>query len=198
MAHSAAFIQSVSWNILAWNRASTLLMTDYGAMPADQRNLIRQMFLNPMARKAQQDWTEVAGHLVAVFRADVARVGTTGALRDFVDEMIPSSPDFAAFWHDREVGGSEEGLKVVRHPHHGLLEFEYSSFAVAGRPDLAMMVYMPIDTEKARRILTEGRSDCGHRPRPDVNSPRVFLISQQALLVTFRMSFQPLRAENPA
>ena len=153
METSAAFIRSVTWDILAWNRASTVLMNDYGAIPAAERNLLRQMFLNPAARAAQLDWADVAGHMVAVFRADVARVGASGAVQEFVDDLLAQSPDFAAFWHDRQVGASDEGTKTIRHPVHGLIEFEFSSFAVAGRPDLAMMVYTPVDREAARPIL---------------------------------------------
>jgi len=153
MAYAPAFIRSVTWTILAWNRASSVLMTDYGAMPPEQRNLLRQMFLNPHARQAQGDWADVAGHMVAVFRAEIARSGATEAVQAFVDEMLARSPEFAAFWHDQQVGGSEEGLKSVRHLVHGLLEFEYSSFSIAGRPDLAMMVYLPRDDALARRII---------------------------------------------
>lgn len=152
MPTSAAFIRSVTWNILAWNCASTLLMTDYGAMPPGQRNLLRQMLLNPAAREVQENWEDVARHMVSVFRADVTRVGATGAVQDFVEELLAQSPEFATFWHDRQVGDSGEGIKKLRHPVHGWIQLEYSSFAVAGRPDLAMMVYTPLDPAILRAV----------------------------------------------
>lgn len=159
METSAAFIRSVTWSILAWNRASTLLMSDYGAMPARERNLLRQMFLNPALRSVQEDWEGVARHMVSVFRADTARIGATQSVQEFVADLVAQSPEFADFWNDRQIGGSEEGIKKLHHPVHGHLELEYSSFGVAGRPDLAMMVYAPLDREQAERILRQNRAD---------------------------------------
>jgi len=33
----------------------------------------------------------------------------------------------------------------LRHPDHGLIELEFSVFAVDGRPDLGMLVYNPVE-----------------------------------------------------
>jgi hypothetical protein len=45
-----------------------------------------------------------------------------------------------------------EAVKHIRHPALGPLAFEYSAFAVDGRPDLAMVVYNPATPEDAERI----------------------------------------------
>ena len=48
-----------------------------------------------------------------------------------------------------------EGVKHIRHPVLGPLAFEYSAFAVDGRPDLSMVVYnptTPADAEKIRSL----------------------------------------------
>jgi len=59
-----------------------------------------------------------------------------------------------------------EGVKHIRHPILGPLAFEYSAFAVDGRPDLSMVVYNPATPADAERItsLMEARS---------VDDPRV-------------------------
>ena len=48
-----------------------------------------------------------------------------------------------------------EAVKHIRHPVLGPLAFEYSAFAVDGRPDLSMVVYnpaTPADAEKIRSL----------------------------------------------
>ena len=37
-----------------------------------------------------------------------------------------------------------EAVKHIRHPVLGPIAFEYSAFAVDGRPDLSMVVYNPV------------------------------------------------------
>ena len=45
-----------------------------------------------------------------------------------------------------------EGTKRLHHETHGVIELEYSGFAVDGRPDLGMIVYNPATPETAERI----------------------------------------------
>src|ERR1700722_8414095 len=33
-----ALIRTAIWNVVAWNRAATVMLTDYGALPPEQRN----------------------------------------------------------------------------------------------------------------------------------------------------------------
>src|SRR6201996_6638135 len=71
---SAALIRTAIWDIVAWNRAATVMLTDYGSLPPEQRNVLRFMFLDPHVRAAQYDWESVARFVVGTFRADAARV----------------------------------------------------------------------------------------------------------------------------
>src|SRR5580692_6350532 len=51
-----AVIRTATWDVVAWNRGATVMLMDYGSLPADQRNILRHMFLNPRARASQYDW----------------------------------------------------------------------------------------------------------------------------------------------
>jgi hypothetical protein len=51
-----------------------------------------------------------------------------------VDELCQLSPEFKAMWHDNEVRHHGEHVKHIRHPVLGPVAFEYSAFAVDGRP----------------------------------------------------------------
>ena len=154
---SPALIKTATWDIVAWNRAATLVLTDYGALPPGQRNILRMMFGNPHVRAAQHDWNSVARFVVGAFRADAARAGAVSEVGQLVDELCRLSPEFEALWRENDVGVHGEGVKQLRHPVLGPLALEYSAFAVDGRPDLSMMVYNPAtraDADLIRSLVT--------------------------------------------
>lgn len=149
---SPAFIKTATWDVVAWNAAAAMLLTDYGALPREQRNILRLMFSNSRVRTAQEDWQSVARYVVAAFRADATRAGAGSEITQLVEELSRQSAEFDALWRDNDVAGHAAGLKRIHHPEHGLIEFEFSVFAVDGRPDLGMIVYNPATEETAERI----------------------------------------------
>jgi transcriptional regulator with XRE-family HTH domain len=149
---SPAFVRTAIWDVVAWNRAASVVFMDYDSIPADQRNILRIMFGDASIRAAQADWESVARTVVAAFRADAARAGAVSQVADLVDELCRLSPEFAALWRDQDVRSSGDGVKQVRHPLLGSITIEYSSFAVDGRPDLSMVIYNPVMREDAERI----------------------------------------------
>src|SRR6202041_817663 len=134
---SPALLRTATWDIVAWNRAATVMLTDYGSLPPEQRNVLRFIFLDPRVRAAQYDWESVARFVVGTFRADAARSGAAAEVQSLVDELCRLSPEFKAMWRDNDVSSHGEGVKQIRHPVLGPISFEYSAFAVDGRPDLS-------------------------------------------------------------
>lgn len=158
---SPALIRTATWDVVAWNRAATVMLTDYGSLPPQQRNILRFIFLDPRVRAAQYDWESVARFVVGAFRVDAARAGAAAEVEPLVDELCRLSPEFKAMWRDNDVRSHGEGVKHIRHPILGLLAFEYSAFAVDGRPDLNMVVYnpaTPADAEKIQSLTGSARA----------------------------------------
>lgn len=149
---SPAIVKTATWDVIAWNRAAATLLTDYSQLPREQRNILRFIFASPGIRAMQDDWQNVARHVVGAFRADAARAGASGEIAQLVDELSRSSPEFDALWRDNDVVVHGEGLKRLRHDELGVLELEFSAFAVDGRPELGMVVYNPTTAETAGRI----------------------------------------------
>lgn len=150
---SPAIIKTATWDVVAWNRAAAALLTDYSKIPREQRNILRLMFGNPRVRAAQDDWLSVARFVVGSFRADAARAGAGAEIAELVDELSRTSPEFEALWRDNDlVAAHGEGVKRLRHPEIGLIELEFSVFAVDGRPELGMVVYNPVNASDAERI----------------------------------------------
>jgi transcriptional regulator with XRE-family HTH domain len=158
---SPALIRTATWDVVAWNRAAAVMLTDYGSLPPGQRNILRFIFLDPRVRAAQYDWESVARFVVGAFRVDAARAGAAAAVEPLVDELCRFSPEFKALWRDSDVRSHGEAVKHIRHPLLGPLAFEYSAFAVDGRPDLSMVVYnpaTPADAEKIRSLTGSARA----------------------------------------
>jgi hypothetical protein len=150
---SPALIRNAKYDVVAWNRAATVMLVDYGSLPPEQRNILRFIFLDPRARAAQYDWESVARFVLGAFRVDAARAGAAAEVEPLVDELCRLSPEFKAMWRDNDVPGHHgEAVKHIRHPVLGSLAFEFSAFAVDGRTDLAMVVYNPATPEDADRI----------------------------------------------
>jgi transcriptional regulator with XRE-family HTH domain len=149
---SPALIKTATWDVVAWNRAAAILLTDYGRLAPSERNILRMIFTNPKIKATQNDWHSMTRFVVGAFRADAARAGAASEVSQLVDELSRLSPEFEALWRDNDVHAYGEGVKQIRHPVLGPLLLEYSSFAVDGRPDLSMIVYNPATAEDAERI----------------------------------------------
>lgn len=147
-----ALIRTATWDVVAWNKAATVMLTDYGALPPQQRNVLRLLFLNPRARASQYDWESVARHVVGAFRMEVARAGAMEAVRHLVDELSQVSAEFSAMWRDTNIPAHYEGVKHIKHPIFGSFAFEYSALAVDGRLDLTMVIYNPATPEDLDKI----------------------------------------------
>ena len=149
---SPAIVKTALWDVVAWNRAAAALLTDYGALPPAKRNILRLIFSNSRVHAAQEDWRSVARFVVGAFRADAARASATAEIGQFVEELSRLSPEFETLWRANDVNAYGEGLKRLHHAKLGLLELEFSAFAVDGRPDLGMIVYNPVTSADADRI----------------------------------------------
>jgi transcriptional regulator with XRE-family HTH domain len=157
---SPALIRNAIWDVVAWNRGATVMLTDYAALPPEQRNVLRFIFLDPSVRAAQYDWESVARFVVGAFRVDAARAGAAAEVEPLVEELCRLSPEFKAMWRDNDVQSHGEAVKHIRHPLVGRIAFEYSAFAVDGRPDLSLVIYNPAtaaDGEKIKSLMDTAR-----------------------------------------
>ena len=84
---SPAYVKTSTWDIVAWNHAASVVLADYEALAAEQRNGLRLVFLNPRVRAAMTNWESDARFVVAAFRADIARAGAAQNVEALVDEI---------------------------------------------------------------------------------------------------------------
>ncbi len=154
MALSAAIIKTAMWDVVGWNRAAALLLTDYAKLPREERNILRLMFASDHVRARNEDWDSVARFVVGAFRADVARAGAnnSGAATESGGRVVAYQPRVRGTVAGQRRGRARRGVKRIHHPDAGLLAMEFSSFVVEGRPELGMIVYNPASPTDAERL----------------------------------------------
>jgi transcriptional regulator with XRE-family HTH domain len=149
-----AFVKNSIWDVVAWNRAASAVLTDYGAIPPEQRNGLRLLFTDRRMRDVFPDWEANARFVVAVFRADTARAGASKRAEKLVADLCCVSPEFEAMWHDNDVRlHHEESTKHFNHhPATGAIALDYSTFVVDGQPSLTLMIFTPATPTDADRV----------------------------------------------
>ena len=149
---SPALVRNAEWDVVAWNEAAAATLTDYAALAPEQRNVMRLFFRDARLRATQPNWEHTARFVVAVFRAEIARAGTSRRAQSLIEELSQASPEFAAIWREHDVRTYGEGTKLIQPARGKPIAFEYSAFAVDGQPGLGMVVYTPATPADVARV----------------------------------------------
>ncbi|MGV9803309.1 helix-turn-helix transcriptional regulator [Mycobacterium sp. NPDC003449] len=139
-----AFVLGRRLDVLGQNRLAALLIADFGAMPAAERNQARFVFLEPHARELYTDWDEVAADTAAMLRMDAGRYPDDPLLGKLVGDLSIHSPEFRKLWARNRVHQRRTGVKGYRHPLVGDLTITYQAFTPGDDTDQTLMIY---DTE---------------------------------------------------
>jgi transcriptional regulator with XRE-family HTH domain len=147
-----ACVQTGKYDLLAWNRAYTHLISDIDALQPEDRNCMWLLFTDPAWRRAITDWDEAARRMTATFRAQMAEHVAEPAWKALLRRLRTASPEFADIWDQHEVSAITTKAKKFRNPHVGMLRFEAVSTWLNPRPGVRMLVYTPSDAETLRRM----------------------------------------------
>jgi transcriptional regulator with XRE-family HTH domain len=155
-----ACVQSAKYDVLAYNRAYNLLVTNMDETPAEDRNCMWLAFTDPRWKAQVVDWPDATGRMVANLRVLMADHVGDATWKSFVARLTAASPEFAEMWARHEVRSIENKPKRFRHPQVGLLKFQVNHTWLAPRAGRRMLVYVPVDAETERRVarLVEMRS----------------------------------------
>ena len=127
--------------VLAWNRGATALLTDFGALPAAHRNLIRLTFLDERVRALYDDLPRAARDCVAVLRMEAGRTPNDPAINSLVGELSVQDPDFRTWWATHQVRGPRQLVKTYNHPTAGKLTLDVQQFTVDTHPEQLLVAY---------------------------------------------------------
>ncbi|BCM67361.1 MULTISPECIES: helix-turn-helix transcriptional regulator [Streptomyces] len=156
MERNPAFVLGRRMDVLAWNALGDAV-NGFSRMTPAERNVPRQVFLDPAARDRHPEWAAVAAQTVAHLRLNAGRYADDAGLCALVGELSLKSEDFRRLWADHEVRECAYGVKKVRHPVAGLLTLPYETLTVPADPDQTIVVYTPEPgSETAERLALLG------------------------------------------
>jgi transcriptional regulator with XRE-family HTH domain len=160
------------WDILAWNRAATVILGDLGSARGLERNALHVVFLSPRFRKMLVDWEAHARDMVAKIRLVHARHVEDPWFNEIVGLLRERSAEFASWWDQRLVQLPRDGTKHYDHPQAGRLSFDYTVLDVADErfSSLQLVSYLPTpgtDTERRlqRLLRAPARARGARAPR---------------------------------
>ncbi|GAB2872975.1 helix-turn-helix transcriptional regulator [Streptomyces deserti] len=152
MERTPAFVLGPRMDVLAWNALGDAV-GGFSRMAPAERNIARQIFLDPEARARHPEWHAVAAQTVAHLRLDAGHHPDDRELCALIGELSVRSEDFRRLWADHQVRACLYGVKQVRHPVAGLLTLPWETLTVPAQPELTIVAYTPEPgSETAERL----------------------------------------------
>ncbi|WP_457389661.1 helix-turn-helix transcriptional regulator [Roseateles sp. P5_E1] len=139
-----AYLKTKRWDLLAWNEPLCQLFGDFSSLPAEARNQLWLTFTSPLYRERMADWEIDARDVLARFRVDFGRSNGDPGFAALVARTAAASPEFRAWWAHHDVVADRSTVrKTLRHPVHGEVPYNITSFTPDGAPDLRLTIFRP-------------------------------------------------------
>ncbi|WP_051580328.1 helix-turn-helix transcriptional regulator [Pseudonocardia acaciae] len=165
-----AYIVGRRCDVLAWNPLACALFTDFGRLPAAERNWGRLIFLREDIQALFADWTVKARETVSYLRLRAGAHPDDAELAALVGELSVKSEDFRRWWADHDVKEKTHGRKHLLHPLVGELTLDFETARLPDAPDQVLVFYTAeagSPSEHALRLLTQ----LGERERERADAP---------------------------
>ncbi len=134
-----SYLLDSAWNVLAWNSPAEQLFAGWlGVDP--QPNLLRFMFLHPLATRLVINWPQRAKRVVAEFRAETGHYAHSDIIRQWVITLCNESEAFNLWWTQQEVLGREGGERRFQHPIRGEISYRQQTFSPAGHAEFKLVM----------------------------------------------------------
>lgn len=130
-----AFVVGPGQDVLAANALAEAVYRGFARFD----NLLRMIFLDPVARDFYLEWDKVARTAVRNLRAVAPQ--SAARTEQVVGALSVRSPAFADLWGRHDVGPRTTEDKRFLHPDVGELVLHFESLAIAGAPGQHLSVY---------------------------------------------------------
>lgn len=145
-----AYARDRGFDVVAANKQAMALSPLY----TPGRNLVRGIFLDPVAHDLFSDWTEIAAQTAAALRAE-GNLSTPATAQLVAD--LTADEHFRELWANHDVRPTRNELKRFDHPVVGSLTLRRQSLSIAGTDGLVIITYHATpsspDAEALARLL---------------------------------------------
>lgn len=153
-----AFVIGPCTEVLAWNRLAAHVFLDFGRVPIQQRLFVRLLLTDPRLRSLYDDWEEVTRLAIDQLRMHTAHDPDNPKLLALIAELSALSPQFKAWWGQRQVNIRTTGTKLLHHPTAGDLELDWSTLVCSDSTDQHVITWTAepgSSTDEALRRLAD-------------------------------------------
>ncbi|RZT26159.1 helix-turn-helix protein [Mycobacterium sp. BK558] len=135
---AAAFILDPLLNFTVLNPLAAQLFSSF----ADHRNLVRNVFLDPVGKRFFVDWTRAAESSVGSLRATM-RQHHSAHERDALIAELRADVEFEQMWQKYDISPKTQETKLLRHDRVGDILINFHAFQVMSAPGQQLVVYQP-------------------------------------------------------
>ncbi|MEJ7651778.1 MAG: helix-turn-helix transcriptional regulator [Nakamurella sp.] len=132
-----AFVENRMFDVLAANRLATAVSPTI----AVGQNRLRSMFLDPDEQDLHPNWEQLAGGMVASFRASIGTEVDDPRTVQLVGELSLASEPFRRYWGRHDVRPPSGGAMQLRHPQVGLLDLRREKLAIGDSHGQLLAIY---------------------------------------------------------
>jgi transcriptional regulator with XRE-family HTH domain len=151
---AAAYVIGTGLDLLAWNRLTCVLhAVDLDALPAEERNWARVIFLEEGVRARLRPWEPVARLVIGGLRMNVARHPDDPRMAALVEELTAKSPEFRKWWADHPVAAEPTGRYGFWHPDVGEFTLSQEAFTFPYTVDTHLVVFTAAPGSPGRAAL---------------------------------------------
>ncbi len=161
-----AAVYSRYTDLLAWNSLAAALLVDFAALPPEERNMARLVFLNDEVASRFVNWENKARDVVSLLRMESGCTPGDERLATLIGELSMRSPEFARLWATHHVREKTRGGHLYRHPVVGEFYLRYEAFRPPDAPDVALVCQVAdpgTPDEEALRLLASWTADSTDR-----------------------------------
>ncbi|MEW2413695.1 helix-turn-helix transcriptional regulator [Streptomyces sp. NPDC046866] len=138
-----AYLVGHRQDVIGWNRLAAAVFGDFGALPPQERNLVRQVFLDPATAELYAQWECRACQVVSNLRTYAGRHPDDEQLTALVGELSVKSEEFRRLWAAHTVVDKTHGVKQLRHPLVGELVLSFETLALPDDCEQRLIVFHP-------------------------------------------------------
>ncbi|EFM11055.1 helix-turn-helix domain protein [Paenibacillus curdlanolyticus YK9] len=140
-----AIIANHRTEVLAYNRLATEIITDFHAIPAEERVMTRLIFTDPNLREQLVNWQEFADFTIGVFRTYYDQNASDRWFEAFVGQMCQECEEFQTLWRLHNVHQKKAMQYTFDHCVAGQLYFQLNTFSnINGDENLHCCIFTPI------------------------------------------------------
>lgn len=140
-----AIIANHRTEVLAYNRLATEIITDFHAIPADERVMTRLIFTDQNLREQLVNWKEFADYTMGVFRMYYDQNASDRWFEAFVRKMCLECVEFQTLWRLHNVRQKKAIHYTFDHCVAGQLFFQLNTFSnINGDENLHCCIFTPI------------------------------------------------------